>query len=117
MEKYPENSKITGKVSDIIPKGLRVSLEGGLEEFISLKYLERRGKKLKDLYKIGEEIELTIKKYNTKLRRIILTEKEIAKPLPKKKEELKPSPDKFPLGEIIGAQKQELDDSKKEEVK
>ncbi len=111
MEKYPEDSKVTGKVSDIISqKGLRVTLEGGLEEFIPLKYLERRGKKLKDLYNIGEEIELTVKKYNTKLRRIILSEKEF-KPAIKKKEDWKPAPDKFPLGEIIKVQKAEPEES------
>lgn len=110
MEKYPEDSKVTGKVSDVVPKGLRVTLEGGLEEFIPLKYLERRGKKLKDLYNIGEEIELTVKKYNTKLRRIILSEKEF-KPALKKKEDWKPAPDKFPLGEIIKVQKAESEES------
>ncbi|MEO0142432.1 MAG: 30S ribosomal protein S1 [candidate division WOR-3 bacterium] len=110
MEKYPEDSKVTGKVSDVVPKGLRVTLEGGLEEFIPLKYLERRGKKLKDLYNIGEEIELTVKKYNTKLRRIILSEKEF-KPAVKKKEDWKPAPDKFPLGEIIKVQKAESEES------
>lgn len=109
IEKYSEGTKVMGKVSDILPKGLRVILEDGLEEFIPSKYLARRSKKPKDSYKLGEEIEVAIKKINSKLRRIILSEKEQLKP-PKKKEEPKPSSekfDKFTIADIIGAQKKE----------
>jgi small subunit ribosomal protein S1 len=115
IEKYPEGSKVMGKVSDILPKGLRITLEGGLEEFIPSKYLDRHGKKLKDLYALEEDIELNIKKYNTRLRRIILSERETVKPAPKKKEELKPSPDKFTIADIIGAQKKETEEDTEKE--
>lgn len=115
MEKCPEGTKLTVKVSDILPKGLKVALEGGIEEFIPIKYLERKGKKLKDLYNLGEELELTIKRYNIKLRRIILGEKEFPKTPLKKKEELKPAPDKFPLGEIIGGKKNSLESNSEKE--
>lgn len=108
MEKYPENSEITGKVSDILPRGLRVMLEENFEEFIPTKYLDSKGKKLKDIYKIDDELELVIKKYRTKLRRIILAEKGLSKPAPKKKEEVKPAPDKFTLGDIIGTQTKDI---------
>ncbi len=108
MEKYPENSEITGKVSDILPRGIRVMLEGSFEEFIPTKYLDSKGKKLKDIYKIDDELELVIKKYRTKLRRIILAEKGLSKPVPKKKEEIKPAPDKFTLGDIIGTQTKDI---------
>jgi len=108
MEKYPENSEITGKVSDILPRGLRVILEGNFEEFIPSKYLERKGKKLKDLYKIDDKLALIVKKYNTKLRRIILSEKGLSKPAPKKKEEIKPTSDKFTLGDIIGTKTKDI---------
>lgn len=108
MEKNPENSEITGKVSDILPRGIRVLLEGNFEEFIPSKYLYSKGKKLKDVYKIGDEIELVIKKYRTKLRRIIMAEKGLSKPAPKKKEEVKPAPDKFTLGDIIGTQTKDI---------
>ncbi len=107
MEKYPENSEITGRVSDILPRGLRVMLEGNFEEFIPSKYLDRKGKKLKDLYKIDEELELVVKKYKTKLRRIILAEKTTSKPVPKK-EEIKTAPEKITLGDILGIHKKDM---------
>jgi len=105
-EKYSEGSKTTGKVSDILPKGIRLVLEGGIEEFIPSNYLTRRGKKPKDLYQLGEEIEVIIRKINPRLRRIILSEKELQKQPPKKKEAAKPKPtDKFTIGDILDSQK------------
>ncbi len=106
VETYPEGSKITGKISDILPKGIRLVLEGGVEEFIPANYLARRGKKPKDLYTLGEDIEVTVRKINSRLRRIILSEKEIYKAPPKKKEMPKPAPDKFTIGDILDSQKQ-----------
>ncbi len=104
-EKYSEGAKITGKVSDILPKGIRLMLEGGIEEFIPANYLIKRGKKPKDLYKLGEEIEIIIRKINPRLRRIILSEKELQKQPVKKKEEVKPkTKDKFTIGDILGSQ-------------
>jgi len=103
-ESHSEGEKITGKVSDILPKGIRLMLEGGIEEFIPANYLERRGKKPKDLYELGEEIDVTIRKINPRLRRIILSEKEQYKAPPKKKEPPKPT-DKFTIGDILGSQK------------
>jgi small subunit ribosomal protein S1 len=118
-EKFTEGAKTIGKVSDILPKGLRVILEDGLEEFIPSKYLGRRTKKPKDNYKLGEEIEVTIKKINPKLRRIILSEKEPAKAAPRKKDEsvkqFTEKYDKFTIADIIGAQKSEEDKEEPEE--
>uniref|UniRef100_A0A7C6AFJ4 30S ribosomal protein S1 n=1 Tax=candidate division WOR-3 bacterium TaxID=2052148 RepID=A0A7C6AFJ4_UNCW3 len=116
MEKYPDGSEIIGKVSDILPKGIRVVLEGNYEEFIPTKYLERKGKNLKDLYKIDEELELVVRKYNTKLRRIILAEKGFGKSAVKKreKEEVKPTADKITIGDIIGEKTKEIIKKEKE---
>ncbi|MCX7995929.1 MAG: 30S ribosomal protein S1 [candidate division WOR-3 bacterium] len=116
MEKYPENSELTGKVSDILPKGLRVMLEGNFEEFIPARYLERKGKNLKDLYKIDEELELIVKKYNTKLRRIVLAEKGLGRPAirRKEKEEIKPAVDKITIGDILGDKTKEIIKKEKE---
>jgi small subunit ribosomal protein S1 len=105
-ENHSEGSKTTGKVSDILPKGIRLVLEGGIEEFIPANYLSRRGKKPKDLYKLGEKVDVIIRKINPRLRRIILSEKEPPKQAPKKKETVKPKPtDKFTIGDILGSQK------------
>jgi small subunit ribosomal protein S1 len=106
IENHPEGSKVTGKISDILPKGIRLVLEGGVEEFIPANYLSRRGKKPKDLYQLGEEVEVTVRKINQRLRRIILSEKESYKAPPKKKEVPKPAPDKFTIGDILDSQKQ-----------
>lgn len=116
---HNEGEKVIGKVSDILPKGIRLMLEGGIEEFIPANYLARRGKKPKDLYKLGEEVEVIIRKINPRLRRIILSEQEPhkppAQPRPsvKKKESIKPKPtDKFTIGDILGAQEKEIDNPK-----
>jgi len=103
-EKYSEGAKVTGKVSDVLPKGIRLMLEGGIEEFIPANYLAKRGKKPKDLYKLSDEVEVIIRKINPRLRRIILTEKEILrKQVVKKKEVVKPkTTDKFTIGDILG---------------
>jgi small subunit ribosomal protein S1 len=111
VDKFPEGTKIMGKVSDILPKGLRVIIEGGIEEFLPSNYLSRRGKKPKDLYKLGDELELIVKKVNPKLRRIILSEKELFKPATNKKKESAKSAgvkyDKFTLGDILGLSRDE----------
>lgn len=105
IEKYSEGAKVTGKISDVLPKGIRLMLEGGIEEFIPANYLAKHGKKPKDLYKLGDDIEVIIRKINPRLRRIILTEKESHKQPVKKKEVVKPkATDKFTIGDIIGAQ-------------
>ncbi len=116
MEKYPDGSEIIGKVSDILPKGLRVVVEGNFEEFIPTKYLERKGRNLKDLYKIDEELELVVRKYNTKLRRVILAEKGFGKSAlrKKEKEEVKPPADKITIGDIIGEKTKEIIRKEKE---
>lgn len=110
IDSHAEGAQVIGKVSDILPKGIRLMLEGSIEEFIPANYLARRGKKPKDLYNLGEEVEVIIRKINPRLRRIILSEKELQKPPVKKKEPAKPKPtDKFTIGDILGAQKDELD--------
>lgn len=107
VETHEEGLKITGKVSDILPKGIRLMLEGSIEEFIPANYLARRGKKPKDLYELGEEIEVIIKTINPRLRRIILSEKDLYKPPPKKREVVKPKPtDTFTIGDILDSQKE-----------
>jgi small subunit ribosomal protein S1 len=118
-DSHNEGEKVIGKVSDILPKGIRLMLEGGIEEFIPANYLARRGKKPKDLYKLGEEVDVIIRKINPRLRRIILSEKEPHKPPAqhkppvKKKESVKPKPtDKFTIGDILGAQEKEIDNPK-----
>ncbi|UCC12777.1 MAG: 30S ribosomal protein S1, partial [candidate division WOR-3 bacterium] len=104
-EEHTESEKVIGKVSDILPKGIRLILEGGIEEFIPANYLARRGKKPKDLYELGEEVEVIIRKINPRLRRIILSEKDLHKQPPKRKETPKPkAPDKFTIGDILGSQ-------------
>ncbi len=112
-DRHDEGTMVIGKVSDILPKGIRLMLEGGIEEFIPANYLARRGKKPKDLYKLGEEVEVIIRKINPRLRRIILSEKELHKPRVKKKEPVKPKPtDKFTIGDILGAKNKETDKTK-----
>ncbi len=78
-------------VIDIPATGVVVQLPYELEGFIPLSFLNiPKKKKPKDVYRIGQEISATIKRIDTKTRKVILTEK----PIVKKKKDIKRKPAK-----------------------
>lgn len=93
-EKLKIGDKIRCKVVDLPAQGIRVEITEGYEEFIPISQLVRRkGKKTKDNYKMGEEINVVVRKIEPENRRVLLSErafydipkKEKPKPKPKSK--------------------------------
>ncbi len=74
-KEYKEGDVLRAKVLDIPNTGLVISLPYGLEGFVPQNQLRERERKLKEAYKIGEELELAILKIDFDKRRILLTER------------------------------------------
>ena len=73
-EKYPEGTKITGKIVRISNFGIFIELESGLDGLVHVSELEniRPGTNIQKLYKIGDKMSVTIKEVNQASRRISL---------------------------------------------
>ncbi|RKX70575.1 30S ribosomal protein S1 [candidate division WOR-3 bacterium] len=92
-EKLKEGDKLRCRIVDLPAKGVRVELGEVMEEFIPISQLVRRkGKKTKDNYSIGEEINVVVRKIDPENRRILLSERAFYE-IPKK-EKPKPAPKK-----------------------
>ena len=76
-QKHKEGDVVKARVIDLPTKGVVVDLGyGGLEGFVPASQLAKKeGQKVKDAYKIGQELTLKIKKIDLNARRIILSEK------------------------------------------
>ncbi len=76
VAQYSESETIKAKVVDLLSQGIGVQLDYGIEEFIPISKLNiPKGKKTKDLFSMGSELDVVINKINHKTRRISLTEK------------------------------------------
>ncbi|MFO7639598.1 MAG: 30S ribosomal protein S1 [bacterium] len=71
---------VKARIIDLPKPGVVVSLPYGIEGFVPLGYLTRGGKKAKDNYQIGEELELKVVRLDLNHRRITLTERLDAAP-------------------------------------
>ncbi len=72
---YKDGDLIKAKVIDIPSAGLVVSLPYGLEGFAPLSQLKEKERKLREVYKIGEELEFSIWRIDFDKRRILLSER------------------------------------------
>ncbi len=70
-----EGDVVCARIVDIPKPGLVVSLQYGIEGFVPASQLLREGKKIKETYQIGEELELKIIKIDLNCRRITLSER------------------------------------------
>jgi small subunit ribosomal protein S1 len=66
---------IKAQIVDLPKPGVVVSLPHGIEGFVPLGQLSRGGKKAKEKYQIGEELELKVMRLDLNHRRISLTER------------------------------------------
>ena len=74
---HKEGSHITGKIIDMPSSGIVIALTDEIEGFIPLQQLKKRKiKKIKDHYELGEELQLVIRRIDSKGRRVILSERE-----------------------------------------
>ncbi|MGQ9708274.1 MAG: 30S ribosomal protein S1 [bacterium] len=92
---------IRARVLDIPKPGLVVALNYGIEGFVPMSHLARGGgKKVKENYQIGEELELKVLKVDLNNRRVSLSERALQIQVEEKEEEQQPPerpPDKFTL--------------------
>ncbi|MEO0159252.1 MAG: 30S ribosomal protein S1 [candidate division WOR-3 bacterium] len=70
----------------ILDKGIVVDVYDGIEGFIPISNLQRKGN-LKEAYKIGEELNLAVVKVEPEKKRILLSERQYYRILEKQKEE------------------------------
>ena len=75
-----EGSLIRARIIDLPKPGVVVSLQYGIEGFVPLSQLVRGGKKAKEKYQIGEELELKVIRVDFDHRRIGLSEKAVHMP-------------------------------------
>lgn len=72
-----EGDVIKAKIVDLPKPGVVVQLNYGIEGFVPLSHLSRGGKKAKEKYVIGEELELKVIRVDMEHRRIALSEREL----------------------------------------
>jgi ribosomal protein S1 len=100
-KEFKEGDIIKGRIIDLPKPGVVVGLPYGIEGFVAMGQLARGGRKAKDKYKIGEELELKIIRIDLEHRRVGLSERALAKPSeeleqPEPVEEYRPD-DRFTL--------------------
>ena len=73
-EKYPEGTKITGRIVRISNFGIFIELESGIDGLVHISELDniRPGTNIQKLYKIGDKMSVTVKDVNQASRRIAL---------------------------------------------
>jgi len=111
-----EGDIVTGRIVDLPKPGVVVALQYGVEGFIPLSQLTRGGKKAKEKYQIGEDLEVRVARIDLNHRRIALSEKLTpdAEPEPEEQmEEPAPEPveepsDRFTLGDHLRGLDDEL---------
>ena len=73
-EKYPEGTKITGKIARISNFGIFIELESGLDGLVHISELDniKPGTNIQKMYKIGDKMSVIVKEVNQTARRISL---------------------------------------------
>lgn len=88
IQEYPVNSDVIGKIYEMLPRGVIVSLGKGLKGFIPFSHLiKKKMRKPDDRYSLGEKLKLKIIEIDEKRRNIVLSEKEYVLEQHKKLEE------------------------------
>ncbi len=98
---------VKGRIIDMPSSGLVVELENELEGFVPVRELKIKGK-IKDHYRLGETIDLVVKKIDERVRRIILSEKGYEKMKEEREREIfmvEKAPEKFTVKDILEKKK------------
>jgi len=114
-QKIPPGTQLKAPIKQITDKGVVVEVDKGLDGFVALSHLQKKGDPGKN-YSIGEELNLQVLKIEPKRKRILLSEREYYRA--KEKEEVaryKPEPAKINLGEILKAELERIEELKEEE--
>lgn len=89
-KEFKEGDIIKGRIIDLPKPGVVVGLPHGIEGFVAMGQLARGGRKAKDKYKIGEELELKIIRIDLEHRRVGLSERSMVKPSEEELEQPEP---------------------------
>lgn len=101
-KEHKPGGAIKGRVIDLPGTGVVVQVDYGLEGYIPLHQLERRGvKKAKEKYEMGEELNLIIQRIDLANRRIHLSERGYYEKERPQKLQLPPKREKFPIEEHL----------------
>jgi small subunit ribosomal protein S1 len=90
-----EGDVIKTRIVDLPKPGVVVALDHGIEGFVPLGQLARGGKKAKEKYQIGEEIELKVMRIDPNHRRITLSERALQPADEQQPEDEQPEPEQF----------------------
>ncbi|MEO0081374.1 MAG: 30S ribosomal protein S1 [candidate division WOR-3 bacterium] len=92
-----EGDVVRARIVDLPKPGVVVSLQYGVEGFVPLSQLARGGKKVRENYQIGEELELKVSRIDLAHRRITLSERVLSgqEPGPDEAEELETEPEEL----------------------
>lgn len=87
IEEYPVHSNVVGKIYEMLPRGVIVSLGKGLKGFIPFSHLvKKKMKKPGDRYSLGEKLKLKVIEVDEKRRNVVLSEREYVLEQQKKSE-------------------------------
>ncbi len=90
IEEYPVDSNVIGKIYELLPRGVIVSLGKGLRGFVPFSHLiKKKMRKPEERYSLGEKLKLKIIEIDEKRRNIVLSEREYVLEQHKKIEEAK----------------------------
>ena len=79
-KEHKEGAHVLGKIIDMPSSGVVVALTEEIEGFVPQQQLRKRKiKKIKDHYRLGEELQLIIRRIDLKGRRVILSERDYYK--------------------------------------
>ncbi len=102
IAQYPEGAIVKGKIVDLLSQGIGVQLDFGIEEFVPVSKVSiPKGKKTKDVYSLGSELELQVDKINHKTRRINLSEKGVKESVETAEVQEIPKEEKARFGDFI----------------
>ncbi|MDO8519736.1 MAG: 30S ribosomal protein S1, partial [Deltaproteobacteria bacterium] len=83
-KKFVENSVVTGLVAEVTPKGVTLTLEEGLSGFIASSDLSLHGgKEAASTVKVGDQLTASVKKFDERAKRIVLSVKAYEKTMEK----------------------------------
>jgi ribosomal protein S1 len=89
-----EGDVLKARIVDLPKPGIVVSLNYDIEGFVPLSQLARGGKKAKEKYQIGEELELKVIRIDLEHRRIALSERALHPELEEPAEERSERPER-----------------------
>lgn len=118
VKRLTPETTLKAPVLKVTDKGLIVEVDKGLEGFVPLSHLARKGN-IAENYKENEEINLKVLKVEPQRKRILLSEKEFERIIQKKEiaRYTESGPARINLGELLKAELEKISNIEEEEEK